>query len=278
MGTASRALARPVAWHDRRRGKEVRREAGAEPVARARARLSRPVHGRAGCNDRERRAAVDSGCAPFHPDEPAVDRQCLHAHVRRLPAARRPRLRPARPPAALHRRDLRVHRGIPDQRRRPVLRRADRGPRPAGAWRRARLARGARNRHHDLRRRRRAHEGARGLERDRGRRRCCRPRDRRFPHRDAVVALDLLRQPPDRHRSCAPVAAFRAELAAGRPSRDLRRRRRRDGHRRSAGARLRDRQGPGLRLGLVEDRWPVRARFRACSPHSSSSNAVRKHR
>ena len=47
--------------------------------------------------DRQRRAAVDQARPAFLGAEPAVGRQRLRAHLRRLPAPRRPRRRPARP-------------------------------------------------------------------------------------------------------------------------------------------------------------------------------------
>ena len=52
--------------------------------------------------DRERRAALDRPRARLHPGQPVLGRQRLHADLRRLPAARRPPGRPARPPAAVH--------------------------------------------------------------------------------------------------------------------------------------------------------------------------------
>ena len=48
--------------------------------------------------------------------------------------------------------------------------------------------------HHDLPRGPGAHQGARRLERDRGRRRRDRPAARRHPHRGAELGVDLLRQ------------------------------------------------------------------------------------
>ena len=65
---------------------------------------------------------------------------------------------------------------------------------------------------------------------------------------------------------------------AGDASRDLRRRRRGHGHRRTARARLRDRQGAGLRLGLVEDRRACSCSRSCCSRRSSSSSAARRRR
>ena len=55
-----------------------------------------------------------------------MDRQRLHARVRRLPAARRPRRRPARAKAPLPRRPRRVHGGVAARRPRAELGDADR--------------------------------------------------------------------------------------------------------------------------------------------------------
>ena len=52
----------------------------------------------------QRRAAVDPDRPRVQRREPAVGHQRLHARVRRLPAARRPRGRPVRPPPAVPRR------------------------------------------------------------------------------------------------------------------------------------------------------------------------------
>ena len=109
--------------------------------------------------------------------EPAVDRQRLHADVRRLPPARRPRRRPR---SAARRSSSPASFSSPpprcSARSRPAIDVADHDPRPAGARRRARLAGGALDRDGDLQGRRRADEGARRLGRDRGRRRRRRPR------------------------------------------------------------------------------------------------------
>ena len=200
---------------------------------------------------------------------PAVDRQRLHPRLRRVPAARRPRSRPVRHAAALHRRARHLHRRLARERRRDLVRHARRRPRPPGPRRRARLAGGARDRHAHVLGRRRAHEGTRSLERHRGGRRRRRPAARRRAHRDALVALGLLHQPADRHRRRPARAAHDHERGRRGEAGDERRRRR--GHRdeRPARARLRDRQGRLVRLGLRQDDRPLPRGRSRCSSRSS---------
>ena len=80
-----------------------------ESVARARPRLPGAVHGHPRRHDRERRAADDPAGPELLRDRPAVDRQRLHADVRRLPPPRRPRGRPDRAQARLPRRRRALH-------------------------------------------------------------------------------------------------------------------------------------------------------------------------
>ena len=140
---------------------------------------------------------------------------------------------------------------------------ARRRPRAPGPRRRARLPRRAVDHHHHLRGGRGAHEGARRLERDRGRRRRLRPAARRHPHRPAELGVDLLRQRADRPRHRGARDPLRAGVARAEPPRQRRPARRGQRHRGPRRARLRDRQGGGLRLGLREDARPVRRRGRA---------------
>src|SRR5207244_13516397 len=66
----------------------------------------RPVHGRPRRLDPEHRPAVDQARPPLQPAEPAMGRQRLHPHLRRLPAARRASGRPPwSPPRSRHRPD-----------------------------------------------------------------------------------------------------------------------------------------------------------------------------
>ena len=98
-------------------------------------------------------------------------------------------------------------------RSRPIRGVAARRPRGAGPRRRDRLARGAVDPHHHLRRGRRAQSRAGHLGRD-GRRRRRRGRAaRRDPHQRPELALGAVRQRPDRDRrrgARAPDAASRA--------------------------------------------------------------------
>ena len=86
-------------------------------------------------DDRERRAAVDPGRPRLLRDLAGLGRQRLPAHLRRLPAARRPARRPLRPPAPVpdrHRRSSRWPRspaGSPTRRCSLVAARARAGPR-----------------------------------------------------------------------------------------------------------------------------------------------------
>ena len=196
----------------------------------------------------------------FSAVEPAVGRQRLHAGVRRLPAARRARRRPARAQAAVHGRRAAVLGRLAAQRPRPDLGDADRRPRPAGPRRRAasppppwrsspprsptppsaprRWACGARSRPA-------AAPSA-----------CCMGGVLtdlaswrwvffvNVPVGVITIALALRYVAESRDRGRAPL---------------VRPRRRRDRHRRSGRARLRDRQGAVLRLGLGHARsgcWP----------------------
>ncbi len=102
---------------------------GNEQVAGAGDRLHGPVHGRARRHRREHRAALGAARPALLARQPPVDRQRLHARVRRLPAARRPRRRPARAQAAVRGRRAAVLGRLAAQRLRAVLRDADRRPR-----------------------------------------------------------------------------------------------------------------------------------------------------
>src|SRR4051795_9994868 len=64
--------------------------------------LHRPVRGGARRLDRQRRPADDRRGAEVHREQPALGRQCLRAHLRRLPPARRAARGPARATADLH--------------------------------------------------------------------------------------------------------------------------------------------------------------------------------
>ena len=250
-----------------------------QPLARPRPRLPRAVHGRARRDDHERRAAVDparprvqrrptcSGsstptrsCSAASCCSAAARATCSAAsgsssrasrssRSRRCSTGSRRRARCSSPPAALQ--------GLGAALVSPaalsiITTTFEEGARP--------------------------HEGARRLERDRRRRRRVRPAARRHPHRAAVVGVDLLRQRADRHRRRRLLgAALRARVA---------RRRTRPDSIDLAGAvtvtagldraRLRDRQGRGLRLGLGADARPGGVAVALLARSSSSSGARRR--
>ena len=169
---------------------------------------------------------------------------------------------PPGPQAPVHRRGHPVHGRLPAQRGGPDLRDADRRSRPPGSRWRARLPRRAVDRHHHLQRRGSADQGAWRLERDRGRRRGRRSPPRRHPHRRGVVAVGLLRQRAGRHRHRGAGAALRRRVPGRRRPPVVRPRRRGRRHQRPRGARVRDRQGAGVRLGLGPDARARRDRRR----------------
>ena len=171
------------------------------------AALRRPVRGRPRRLDRQRRAADDRRRARLLPGQPLLGRQRLRAHLRRLPAARRPARRPARPAAGLHGRPRPVRARLAGRRLRRERRRADRRARRPGPRRRDRLARRALDRHHHLPRRRGAQQGARRLGRGRRLRRRRRRPARRRAHRVPRLGVGALGQRADRDRRRASGAA-----------------------------------------------------------------------
>ena len=155
---------------------------------------------------------------------------------------------------------------------------ADRRAGAAGPRRRAGLPRRAVDHHDDLRGGPGPHEGARRLERDRRGRRRVRPAAGRRADRAARVGVDLLRQRARRHRRGPAVAALRAGVARAGPARVLRHRGRGVGDRRPDRARLRDRQGRELRLGLGAHARAARRWRSRCWPRSWRSSGARTRR
>ena len=179
-----------------------------------------------------------------------MDRQRLHARLRRLSPPRWTCGGSLREAAAVRRRRGRVHRSIAPERAGVDLERPHRRSSPARTRCGARLTGRTLHRDDDLCGGPRANASAGRLERDRSGRwrgRACR---RRVSHRRAVVALGLLHQPANRDRSGHPRASLRAELARCPAARDRRRRRCGVGHGGAARPRLRHRQGAGVRLDL----------------------------
>ena len=192
-----------------------------------------------------------------------MDRQRLRARLRRLPAARRPRRRPARPQAAVPDRPRHLHDRVAPGRALRELRDADRVARAAGLRRGADLARGAVDHLDHLRRRQGTLPRARRLGGDRDRRFGGRPHPRRLPHAGVLVAVDLLRQRPGRHRRLRALAAPHSRVAGRARGAGLRHRRRGDRDRRPDDARLRDRQGR-RRTGGRRRRRSASSRCRPC--------------
>ena len=155
---------------------------------------------------------------------------------------------------------------------------ADRRARPAGPRRRAALP-GRAGGHHDLvRRGPRPHARAGGVGGDRVRRQRRRPAAGRRARRVPLLGVDLLRQRADRRRARVRGAAVRARLARGGQRAPLRHHRRRVGDRRPRAARLHDRAGRELGLGLgVRRSGSVRSRSR-CWARSSRSSGARPRR
>ena len=191
------------------------------PLVRPGAPRAGPVRRRPRRVDRQRRAAVDRQRPPVLPGRPLLGHQRLHAHLRRLPPARRPHGRPARPPPDVPRRPDPVRARLAGRRLRRVQRPADRRSRRAGPRRRAAVARRALAGDRDLRRGRGAQQGARRLGR-RGRlRRRRRRAGRRHAHRVGRLGVGPVRQRADRPRSrprsprdCCPRAATPARATS----------------------------------------------------------------
>ncbi len=135
-----------------RRHRAHRQGALLQPLADPRDRLPRAVHGRARRHRRQRGAALDPEGPALLVLEPAVGGQRVHADLRRLPAARRARRRPARPQAHVPGR----HRGVlgrfAAERAGAVVGDADRRPRASGPRWRAPLPRRPVDHHHDVHR------------------------------------------------------------------------------------------------------------------------------
>ena len=193
-------------------------------------------------------------------DVVGMGRECVSAHLRRVPAARRTARRPLRAPAPLHRRDRALHGRFFRVRARRLAGCVDRRTGRAGSRRRGRLGCRSLADRDALHRARRAREGDGRLRVRRGRRRLDRRAARRDHHGRARLELDLPRQRPDRHRG-------RRVLAHGASRRERRglagatRRRRCDhGDGVADGRGLRDRQRERGRLGDDADARVARCR------------------
>ena len=223
----------------------------------------RPLRGdaddRSRRDDRERCAAVDPGGPWLRAERPRLGRERLSDRLRRSVVAVRPDRRPDRSAADLPHRTRGVHRRVAALRDRAEPGPADRRPLRPGGRRRAYLRGDPGDDRDDVPGAARAGEGDRDLHLCRRRRRLDRAAGGRRAHRGDQLALDLLRQPPDRFRDGAVRAAARPRSRGDRPHRRGRPARRRVAHRRSDARRLHDPRGRRGGLGLDPD---ARARRR----------------
>ena len=149
----------------------------------------------------------------------------------------------------------------------------------AGRRRRDDLGRDPRDDRDDVPRAARAGEGDRRLQLRRLRGRLDRPARRRRADRGAQLALDLLRQRPDRRSrpACSRLRLLGAERGP-RPARGRRRARRRARHRRPDARRVHDRAGRRARLGLGAHARARRRLAGAARPASSPARRPRPRR
>ena len=217
-------------------------------MARASTTRGGPIRGSARRVDRERRTSVDRVGARLLAGQPVVGRQRVHAHLRRLPAARRSHGRPARPAPHVHRRPDPVRGRLAGRRPRPERHLVDQRARRPGPRRRAVVSRRPVAGDGDLRRGRGAQQGARRLGRG-GRFRRRRGRAaRRHAHPVGRLGVGAVRQRADRPGR----RVLRAAPAAREPQRrraPLRRRGRGHGDRRPVAARLLRWSTPTRRAG-----------------------------
>ena len=231
------------------------------------------VPGRARPDDRLDRAADDRR-RPRRPRPPVVGRHLVPARRHGLDADLRQARRHVRAQARVPGGDPHLPRRLDARRAQPDDGPADRLPRPAGHRRRRPDGRraGDHRRHRPAARARPVHgPDRRGLRRRLRRRAAA----RRLPRRHPLVALGLLRQPADRHRSRSRSSTLRLHLrvvAEPAPRRLPRR-----------GAACRRRQLPRaahdlgrqpVRLGLGHDHRARDRRRRCCSACSSGRSAA----
>ena len=213
--TMSSSADRGLHPRDRPKGSPDEQPRQPNPLARTPRPLPRRPDDRARRHDRGRRAAVDPRGPRLLRDVAGLGRERVPAHLRRLPASRRPARRPLRPPAPLPRRHRALHRRLARVRPRAVAGVPDRRPGGAGARRRGRLGGRALADDDALHRAGRAGEGDGRLRLRRRRRRQPRRAARRGPHRRAQLALDLPRQRPGRRASCSCSRSGSCRPAAG---------------------------------------------------------------
>ena len=191
-----------------------------EPLDRSLRALRGDADDRARRHRGQRRAAVDPGRSGLLAVEPGVGRERLSDRFRRPAAALRALRRHPRPQERLPGRPRRLHGRLAAVRRGAEPGAARRGALHPGRRRRDDVRRDPRHDRDDVPRAARAGEGDRHLRVRRFRRRVDRPARGRRADRVDQLALDLLRQHPDRHRHGGP---RRAAARAGQGHR-LRRR------------------------------------------------------
>ena len=221
------------------------------PLGRALRALRRDADDRPRRHRRERRASIDPGGPRVLPVQSRLGRQRVPDRVRRPAAARRPARRPDLPARRLPRRPRRLHRRLGPVRRRAEPGDADRGPLRPGRRRRDGVRRDPRHDRDDVPGAAGAGEGDRRLRLRRLRGRLDRPAGRRRPDPVDQLALDLLRQHPDRDRHGAAGDAPDREGQGHRPRPRRRLPRRGPDHGLPDARRLHDRQaGRRHRLDL----------------------------
>ncbi|CAA9547290.1 MAG: Uncharacterized MFS-type transporter, partial [uncultured Thermoleophilia bacterium] len=213
-------------------------------------------------HDRERGAALHPGRSGLRAVQPGLGGQRLPDRLRRPAPARRPARRPRRAPPHVPRRPHRLHGRVPALRRGPDPGDAHRRPLPAGHRRCDDVRGDPRDDRDDVPRAGRAGEGHRRLQLRRGGRGLDRPAGRRRADRGHQLALDLLRQPPDR-RGHRRAGASPARSGHGhRPAPRRRPPRRGARHERAHARRLHHRPRRGGGLGVGEHAGPRRALVR----------------
>ena len=200
----------------------------AQSVGRARPPRGRATDGRPRRDDREHRAPLGAAGPALLGHQPPVGRHRLRARIRQPAPAGRKARRSVRAQVDADRRPRRLRRCIGDRRDGAVLRHARGRPRAAGRVRRDPRPLGAGSSDRHLPGLPRPPQGVRHLRRDRGRRRIARPAARRRAHPDHLLALEPVRQPPDRNprgaRRVSPgqqraLVLARADRRPGRPRR-----------------------------------------------------------
>ena len=151
-------------------------------------------------DDRECGAARDPARPGLYAVQPGVGRECLPDHLRRPVAARRATGRPNWAPKSISDRACRVRRGLRPVRRLRQPDPTDRRPVHSGSGRGDGLGGDPRHDRDDVPPARGAGKGDRRLQLRRRGRRIDRVAGRRRDHAGDQLALDLLRQPPDRGR------------------------------------------------------------------------------